>query len=132
MIDNVNSPPHYTSSDAKCICGNPIECIQVTRHMNFNLGNAMKYIWRAEHKGKTIEDLAKAIWYLNNEIGRLMPEVQKECPIIGCNIYEPHTHASPGYAFGEDAEYTEEAKEVFEQNQRILGQASSGNCFSIT
>lgn len=68
-IDNVNNPPHYASSGAGCsACGHPIECIDVTRHMSFNLGNAIKYIWRADHKGKPIEDLAKAVWYLQDEI----------------------------------------------------------------
>jgi hypothetical protein len=70
MTDMINHPHHYNSSNAKCSCGKRIECIDITQHMNFNLGNAMKYIWRQEHKGK-IEDLQKAIWYLNCEIRRL-------------------------------------------------------------
>jgi hypothetical protein len=50
-----------------------IETIQVTRHMNFNLGNAMKYIWRAgiKDEAKHIEDLKKAVFYINDEIKRL-------------------------------------------------------------
>lgn len=68
QADNVNHPPHYRASSAKCECGKQIECIDVTRHMDFNLGNALKYIWRSNHKGKPIEDLKKAIWYLNDEI----------------------------------------------------------------
>lgn len=63
--DLVNHPPHYTSHPSG------IEAIQVTRHMNFNLGNAMKYIWRAGQKGDAIEDLRKAVFYLNDEIERL-------------------------------------------------------------
>ena len=59
--DPVNSPKHYTNHPSG------IECIQVTRHMSFNLGNAMKYIWRADLKNG-IEDLHKAIWYINDEI----------------------------------------------------------------
>ena len=67
--DNVNSPPHYTSSDAKCAaCGCPIECIDITRHYSFSIGNAIKYLWRAEHKGNAIEDLQKAHWYIQDEI----------------------------------------------------------------
>lgn len=62
--DPVNHPKHYTSHPSG------IECIQVTEHMNFNLGNAVKYIWRARDKNG-IEDLQKAIWYLNREITRL-------------------------------------------------------------
>ena len=64
-MDLVNHPPHYTSHPSG------IEAIQVTRHMNFNLGNATKYIWRAGLKGEGIQDLKKAVFYLNDEIKRL-------------------------------------------------------------
>lgn len=71
-LDNVNHPKHYLSGEAKCSkCGNNIECIDVIRHMNFNVGNAIKYLWRHEHKGSTIEDLKKAQWYITDEIKRL-------------------------------------------------------------
>lgn len=63
--DPVNHPSHYTSSPSG------IECIQVTEHMNFNLGNAMKYIWRSGDKGNAIQDLEKAVWYVKREIERL-------------------------------------------------------------
>jgi hypothetical protein len=59
--DNVNHPAHYTQHKSG------IECIQVTEYMNFLLGNAMKYIWRADLKNG-VEDLKKAIWYINREI----------------------------------------------------------------
>jgi len=65
MSDEVNHPKHYTSHPSG------VECITVTEHMNFNLGNAMKYIWRAGDKGNLIQDLEKARWYLNREIERL-------------------------------------------------------------
>ena len=65
MNDAVNSPDHYTSH------GSGIECIQVTEHMNFCLGNAVKYIWRAGLKGDSIEDLSKAVWYLEREIQKI-------------------------------------------------------------
>lgn len=65
MSKAVNHPKHYT----KHLSG--IECIEITRHMNFNKGNAIKYVWRAGDKGNEIEDLQKAIWYLNDEINRL-------------------------------------------------------------
>lgn len=61
--DAVNHPKHYTNHPSG------IECIEVTRHMGFNLGNAMKYIWRADLKNG-LEDLQKAIWYLNDEINK--------------------------------------------------------------
>lgn len=60
--DVVNHPPHYTQHPSG------IECIEITRHMSFNLGNALKYIWRADLKGSTIEDLKKAVFYLQDEI----------------------------------------------------------------
>lgn len=67
--DSVNHPKHYTSLGARChSCNAEIECIEITRHMGFNLGNAIKYLWRANFKGKEIEDLQKAIWYINDLI----------------------------------------------------------------
>ncbi len=62
--DPVNHPKHYTSHPSN------IECIQITEHMGFCLGNAMKYIWRADLKSDAIEDLEKAIWYIQREIDR--------------------------------------------------------------
>lgn len=65
--DPVNHPAHYTSDPSG------IECIQITRHRTFNIGNAIKYLWRAGLKDdkKQIEDLKKAIFYINDEIRRL-------------------------------------------------------------
>lgn len=76
--DNVNHPPHYTNSNAECdACGHKIECIEITRYMSFNLGNAVKYIWRCDLKNDAIEDLRKAVFYLNDEIGKRMIEQNK-------------------------------------------------------
>lgn len=67
----VAHPSHYTSSPAKCrACGHPIECIDVTEHMGFCLGNATKYVWRCDLKHDAIEDLRKAIQYIEFEIAR--------------------------------------------------------------
>jgi Protein of unknwon function (DUF3310) len=60
----VNHPPHYTQHPSG------VECIQVTECMNFCLGNAVKYIWRADLKNDAIEDLEKAKWYVSREIER--------------------------------------------------------------
>ena len=65
MIDPVNHPSHYTAHPSG------VECIQVTEYMNFCLGNAVKYIWRAGMKGDAIEDLQKARFYIDREIKRL-------------------------------------------------------------
>ena len=64
MNDIVNHPKHYTRHPSG------IECIQVTEHLNFCLGSAMKYIWRAGLKNDKVEDLRKAIWYIEREIAR--------------------------------------------------------------
>jgi hypothetical protein len=73
--DPVNHPSHYTSDPSG------VECITVTRHRNFNIGNAIKYLWRAGLKesgikqpgaeSKQIEDLRKAVFYITDEIARL-------------------------------------------------------------
>jgi hypothetical protein len=68
VSDNVNHPRHYTKHPSG------VECIQITEHMGFNLGNAMKYIWRADLKGNQVEDLKKAVWYINREIQRISNE----------------------------------------------------------
>lgn len=64
LPDIVNHPEHYTSHPSG------VECIAVAEHMNFCLGNAIKYIWRVDDKGDPIQNLEKAIWYLNREIAR--------------------------------------------------------------
>ena len=73
MIDNVNSPKHYTQHPSG------IECIEITRHHDFCTGNAIKYLWRAGLKtdpsmsdiDKEIEDLEKANWYINDKVKQL-------------------------------------------------------------
>lgn len=65
--DTVNHPAHYTSHPSG------VECIQITEHMGFNLGNALKYIWRADLKGDALEDLRKAAWYIEREIAKRTP-----------------------------------------------------------
>ncbi len=61
--DPVDHPTHYTEHPSG------VECIEITEHMNFCLGNAIKYIWRADLKGG-VEDLHKARWYIDREISR--------------------------------------------------------------
>lgn len=77
--DQVHHPAHYTSSPAACRgCGRPIECIDVTRHMNFCLGNVIKYVWRVDLKGAPLEDLRKARDYLDFEIERREEQAVEE------------------------------------------------------
>ena len=71
--NTVQHPKHYNSHPSG------IECIEIVRHHNFNIGNAIKYLWRAglkheegmSDKGKQIEDLRKALFYINDEIERI-------------------------------------------------------------
>lgn len=71
--DNVNHPAHYTSHPSG------VECITITQHYNFCVGNAIKYLWRAGLKKeegmsdteKELEDLKKACWYIKKEISRI-------------------------------------------------------------
>ena len=80
--DNVNHPSHYTW--LKDLCG--VEPIDICRYLDFDLGNALKYILRAGHKKdismtegeKTIEDLKKAIFYINDKIEMLENEIKNK------------------------------------------------------
>jgi len=71
-MDAIN-PSHYKAHPSG------LECIFFTRNMNFNAGNAFKYIWRAGLKDDKVQDLKKAIWYLQDEINN---------PNISNNIYD--------------------------------------------
>ena len=72
MHDPINHPKHYTSHPSG------IEVIQITEHMNFCLGNAVKYILRAGLKTEDpIQDLQKAHWYIEREIARLQDKAAK-------------------------------------------------------
>ena len=72
MTDKVNHPKHYTKHQSG------IECIQITEHMDFCLGNAIKYIWRADLKEDAIEDLRKARWYIDREISKRLKAQEYE------------------------------------------------------
>lgn len=75
-MDQVNHPPHYKTHPSG------IECIQITEHMDFLKGNAMKYIWRAGNKGSEIEDLEKAQWYLDRRITMLRKKPAATEPLV--------------------------------------------------
>ncbi len=64
-MSNVNHPPHYNSGNIEVI-----DAIEDWK-LGFHEGNVVKYVARAEHKGKTIEDLEKAAWYLERRIAQL-------------------------------------------------------------
>ena len=60
--ETVNHPRHYNAHPSG------VECITIVEHMSFNVGNAIKYLWRADEKGNALEDLKKAAWYVQREI----------------------------------------------------------------
>lgn len=62
--DMVNHPPHYNSHPSG------VECIEIIRSMNFNIGNAFKYLYRRENKDNLAQDIKKSIWYINDEIAK--------------------------------------------------------------
>ncbi len=80
MSDQVNHPTHYTSHPSG------VECIDIARHYCFDIGNAIKYLWRAglkhdadkSEREKEIEDLRKAVWYINDRIEELKEQLNKE------------------------------------------------------
>ena len=67
LPENVIHPSHYTSDPSG------VECLAIVRHRNFNIGNAIKYLWRAGLKDENtqIEDLQKALFYISDEVVRL-------------------------------------------------------------
>lgn len=79
MEDRIDHPKYYNSHPSG------IECIKITRHYCFAIGNAIKYLWRAglkieeglSDKQKEVEDLKKAIWYINDRIKQLEDDSTK-------------------------------------------------------
>lgn len=62
--EGIDHPAHYNKHPSG------VECIDVVEHMGFNTGNAIKYIWRADEKGNDLQDLKKALWYVQREIAK--------------------------------------------------------------
>ena len=79
MENRVNHPDYYNSHPSG------IECINIIRHYCFDIGNAIKYLWRAglkkeiglDEKQKEIEDLKKAIWYIKDRIKQLEDDKER-------------------------------------------------------
>ena len=86
----VDQPSHYTSHPSG------IECIEITKHMDFLLGNALKYIWRSELKDDMVQDLKKANWYLNKKI----EEITKVDNVH--NLHEVETYENAETSIRED------------------------------
>lgn len=83
--DPVNHPVHYTSHPSG------VECIDIVKHMGFNLGNVIKYVWRADLKGDALEDLKKAKFYLECELGRREKSTKSVPHIKHSSFYDEHT-----------------------------------------
>lgn len=98
--DPVNHPAHYTAHPSG------IECIQVTEHLNFCVGNAIKYLWRAGLKGPdAVEDLRKARWYIDREIKRLgggesTPALPAEVASFIRDLATNHDHREDAHRHG--------------------------------
>ena len=73
-IEAVNHPEHYNKHPSG------IECIDIVRHHNFNIGSAIKYLWRCglKENNPEIQELKKAVWYIQDEIKNLEKDLTKE------------------------------------------------------
>lgn len=90
--DPVNHPRHYTDHPSG------IECIQITEHLSFTIGNAIKYLWRADLKNG-VEDLKKAAWYIQREIAK------REAKFAKVNEPEDPEPPHPSYCGCPSCEY---------------------------
>ena len=86
MSDPVNSPKHYNQGDIECI--DAIEsCLGPEAFRGYLHGNAMKYLWRHKYKGKAVEDLDKALWYVerlrHSYAGKICDKLTKEADELG-------------------------------------------------
>jgi hypothetical protein len=77
--DKINHPPHYTAHPSG------VECIEITEGFSFNIGNAIKYLWRADEKGAPLDDLKKAGWYIEREITRRVNEANG-APLVASSV----------------------------------------------
>ena len=82
LADPINHPPHYTQHPSG------VECITITEHYNFNVGNAIKYLWRAGLKdgADAADDLRKAAWYVQREIDRPIQPTEATVYCGLCNV----------------------------------------------
>jgi hypothetical protein len=69
--EGVDHPKHYN------VHPSGIECIDVVEHMSFNIGNAVKYLWREGEKGYPVKDMKKAVWYIQREIAKREKQAAK-------------------------------------------------------
>lgn len=108
----VNHPDHYNDNPSG------IECIKVVRHCNFNIGSAIKYLWRAGKKGSATEDLEKAVWYIKDEIERLLEGEGPEEPWTITRIDDMRDYNEPEDVVIEDL-HEKVMKEVMEELEKF-------------
>lgn len=105
--DPVNHPEHYTNHPSG------IECIEITKHYDFSIGNAIKYLWRSglkqeiglSSRQKEKQDLEKAIWYINQKIKDLSPKEVAKCKECGSTDVEIKAWINPnGNKFCDDGD----------------------------
>jgi len=92
-MSTVNHPSHYNQ-----ILG--IECIDVVENFNFNVGNAIKYLWRAGLKHSAIEDLEKAAWYCQREISRIKNASNTACTRLETGAANADSESNPAVSSG--------------------------------
>lgn len=97
--DLVNHPAHY-AEDGQFAFPAP-ECIMLTRHLDFNAGNAVKYIWRAGFKGSAAEDLRKALWYIDDAIKMNMTRDSRTADVCIARTLVKMLRPAPGNALAE-------------------------------
>jgi hypothetical protein len=91
VTDTVNHPTHYNAHPSG------VEAIDVVEYLTFNLGNALKYLWRKDHKGRASEDAHKALWYLERELDRVLwADSSPSLPLIITRRMERVAHADDG------------------------------------
>lgn len=81
--DLINHPKHYINHPAK------IECIEISEHFDFCVGNAIKYIFRRNEKDDPLTNLRKAVWYIDRALGKTEPEKLSD-KIMAIAVHEPY------------------------------------------
>lgn len=70
--NDVNHPKHYNMHPSG------VECIDIIEHLPYNIGAAIKYLWRADYKGMKVQDYDKAIWYIQRERARVQRQKEEQ------------------------------------------------------
>jgi hypothetical protein len=110
--DKINHPPHYTAHPSG------VECIQITEHFSFNVGNAIKYLWRADEKAAPLDDLKKAGWYIEREITRRI-NAANTAPLVTKSDSSPNPMSAKSVSSTSPIPQTNPATFVSESDARV-------------